>query len=274
MIIAIDTGGTKTLIASFSQKGELLKSIKFETPKQTKKYLEAVEKTIHENFNENFEKNEVKAISAAMPALMDGGTVAWAQHLHWKNFDVQSELQKIFPSVPVFIENDANLAGLSEARLLKNPAKTVLYITVSTGIGAGIITDNYINEGLKRSESGRIIIEYDGVMREWEQFASGKAIFNTYGKYTRDIYKPKTWLSISDKISRGLLVMIPIIQPNVIVIGGSVGSRFDRFGVFLTNIIKDRLPSNIPCPKIVGAQHPQEAVIYGCYEYAKDCLSK
>ena len=209
-----------------------------------------------------------------MPALMDGGTVAWAQHLHWKNFDVQSELQKIFPSVPVFIENDANLAGLSEARLLKNPAKTVLYITVSTGIGAGIITDNYINEGLKRSESGRIIIEYDGVMREWEQFASGKAIFNTYGKYTRDIYKPKTWLSISDKISRGLLVMIPIIQPNVIVIGGSVGSQFDRFGVFLTNIIKDRLPSNIPCPKIVGAQHPQEAVIYGCYEYAKDCLSK
>ena len=111
-------------------------------------------------------------------------------------------------------------------------------------------------------------------MREWEQFASGKAIFNTYGKYTRDIYKPKTWLSISDKISRGLLVMIPIIQPNVIVIGGSVGSQFDHFGVFLTNIIKDRLPSNIPCPKIVGAQHPQEAVIYGCYEYAKDCLSK
>lgn len=274
MIIAIDTGGTKTLIAGFSDQGKLLSSIKFETPKQTKKYLETVKKTIDDSFSDYLKKGEVKIISAAMPALTEDGVVIWAQNLRWKNFDVKTELESLFPKIPVLIENDANLAGLSEARLLNKPEKTVLYITVSTGIGAGIITDNYINEGLRKSESGRIIIEYDGVMREWEQFASGKAIFNTYGKYTKDIHKPKTWLSIADKISRGLLVMIPIIQPNIIIIGGSVGGQFDRFGVFLNAIVKDRLPSNIPCPKIVSAHNPKEAVIFGCYEYAKDHLTK
>ena len=274
MIIAIDTGGTKTSIAGFSDQGKLLSSIKFETPKQTKKYLETVKKTIDDSFSDYLKKGEVKIISAAMPALTEDGVVIWAQNLRWKNFNVKTELESLFPKIPVLIENDANLAGLSEARLLNKPEKTVLYITVSTGIGAGIITDNYINEGLRKSESGRIIIEYDGVMREWEQFASGKAIFNTYGKYTKDIHKPKTWLSIADKISRGLLVMIPIIQPNIIIIGGSVGGQFDRFGVFLNAIVKDRLPSNIPCPKIVSAHNPKEAVIFGCYEYAKDHLTK
>lgn len=274
MIIAIDTGGTKTLIAGFSDQGKLLSIIKFETPKQTKKYLETVKKTIDDSFSDYLKKGEVKIISAAMPALTEDGVVIWAQNLRWKNFNVKTELESLFPKIPVLIENDANLAGLSEARLLNKPEKTVLYITVSTGIGAGIITDNYINEGLRKSESGRIIIEYDGVMREWEQFASGKAIFNTYGKYTKDIHKPKTWLSIADKISRGLLVMIPIIQPNIIIIGGSVGGQFDRFGVFLNAIVKDRLPSNIPCPKIVSAHNPKEAVIFGCYEYAKDHLTK
>ena len=274
MIIAIDTGGTKTLIAGFSDQGKLLSSIKFETPKQTKKYLETVKKTIDDSFSDYLKKGEVKIISAAMPALTEDGVVIWAQNLRWKNFNVKTELESLFPKIPVLIENDANLAGLSEARLLNKPEKTVLYITVSTGIGAGIITDNYINEGLRKSESGRIIIEYDGVMREWEQFASGKAIFNTYGKYTKDIHKPKTWLSIADKISRGLLVMIPIIQPNIIIIGGSVGGQFDRFGVFLNARVKERLPSNIPCPKIVSAHNPKEAVIFGCYEYAKDHLTK
>ena len=65
MIIAIDTGGTKTLIAGFSDQGKLLSSIKFETPKQTKKYLETVKKTIDDSFSDYLKKGEVKIISAS-----------------------------------------------------------------------------------------------------------------------------------------------------------------------------------------------------------------
>ncbi|MBS7346136.1 MAG: ROK family protein [Candidatus Sacchiramonaceae bacterium] len=275
MIITIDTGGTKTLIAGFSERGKVLAKTKFPTPKQPKKYISAISETLKDLFEEYFEQGQVQAISVAMPAIVEDGVVVWAQNLRWRNFDVKSELQIIFSKkIPIFVENDANLAGLSEARFLDKPENTVLYLTVSTGIGAGIISESNINRGLRKSEAGRIIVEYDGSMREWESFASGKAIFETYGIYTRDITKPKMWLNISDRISRGLLVLIPIVQPEIVIIGGSVGSQFDKYGRMLTNIVKERLPTNIPCPRIVKAQNPEEAVIYGCYEYAKDQLDK
>ena len=275
MIITIDTGGTKTLIAGFSERGKILAKTKFPTPKQPKKYINAISENLKDLFEEYFNQGQGEAISVAMPAVIEEGIVIWAQNLRWRNFDVKSELQTVFgKKIPIFVENDANLAGLSEARLLEKPENTVLYLTVSTGIGAGIISENNINRGLRKSEAGRIIVEYDGSMREWENFASGKAIFETYGTYVRDITRPKIWLNISDRISRGLLVLIPIVQPEIIIIGGSVGSQFEKYGRMLTNIVKDRLPTNIPCPRIVKAQNPEEAVIYGCYEYAKDQLDK
>ena len=75
-------------------------------------------------------------------------------------------------------------------------------------------------------------------------------------------------------MSRGFLVVIPTIQPNVIIIGGSVGSYFDRYGKKLEGILKEHLPDHIPCPKIVQAQHPEQAVVYGCYYYGKDYLTR
>ncbi len=50
MIIAIDTGGTKTLLAGFSKEGKLLKSFEFQTPKSQQKYLE---KLLKKNFRNN-----------------------------------------------------------------------------------------------------------------------------------------------------------------------------------------------------------------------------
>ena len=43
----------------------------------------------------------------------------------------------------------------------------MLYITLSTGIGSGIITSGKINQGLKNSEIGRVPIEFDGAIKEW-----------------------------------------------------------------------------------------------------------
>ena len=60
---------------------------------------------------------------------------------------------------------------------------------------------------------------------------------------------------------------------DVIIIGGSVGTYFDRYHEYLEGILVEHLPAHIPCPKIVQAQHPEEAVIYGCYYYGKDFLA-
>ena len=272
MVIAIDTGGTKTLLAGFSKDGKLLKSFEFQTPKSQQKYLEIIEKVIKKEFSEQLKAGEIQAISCAEPGIIENGVILWAKNLRWQNFNIKAELLKIFPNIKILVENDANLAGLFESKKFKNKAQNILYVTLSTGIGSGIITDGKINQGLKNSEIGRIPIEFDGRVREWEEFASARAIFNVYGKYASEISKPRQWQNIADRISRGFLVVIPIIQSELIIIGGSLGENFKKFDLFLEQIVRENLPEGISCPKIIQAQKPREAVIYGCFEFAKEVL--
>ena len=268
MIVAVDTGGTKTLVASFNKDGVLGPRIEFPTPKQTTEYIKTLRSTITENYTGQL----VDAIVVAIPGIVKNGVAIWCNNLGWKNFDVASALAGVLGKTPIFIENDANLAGLSETRFLKTAPSQSLYVTISTGIGTGIITNGRIDPGLRYSEGGRALIEFDGVVREWESFASGQAIYKTYGKHARDITSKQIWYQIADRISRGFLALIPILQPDVIIIGGSIGTYFDKFGKQLEGLLKEKLPPHIPCPKFMQAKYPELAVIYGCYYYAIDSL--
>ena len=266
MIVAIDTGGTKTLVASFNKSGVLGSQVKFPTPQDPVEYIKMLRGIVTENYADK----TVDAIVLAIPGVIQNGDVIWCGNLPWKNFDVKSALSGVLGKVPVFVENDAKLAGLSETRFLKTIPAQSLYVTISTGIGTGIITNGHIDQALRNSEGGHALIEYDGVVREWEDFASGKAIYKTYGKYARDITSKRTWRQVADRISRGFLAIIPILQPDVIIIGGSIGTYFERYGEQLQAILKEKLPAHIPCPKFVQAKYPELAVIYGCYYYALD----
>ncbi|MEO5949133.1 MAG: ROK family protein [Candidatus Saccharimonas sp.] len=269
MIITIDTGGTKTLVSSFGKNGRMGESIKFPTPPKPKDYVATLTSIVRERYSHE----TVDAIVIALPGIVRDGVAIWCQNLGWSNFEAVKELKDLLPGVPVLVENDANLAGLSETRELHPMPVSSLYITISTGIGSGICTNGYIDPGLRYSEAGRALVEYDGRVQPWESFASGHAIVAVYKKFARDITSKRTWRQIADRISRGFLAVIPILQPDVIIIGGSVGTYFDRYALFLEGILKEHLPPHIPCPKIVQAQHPEEAVIYGCYYYGKDFLA-
>lgn len=269
MLVAIDTGGTKTLISSFDREGKIGESIKFPTPKDKKEYIS----TLKQHLEERYGNKQVDVVVLAIPGIIKDGVAIWCQNLKWKNFDIGTALKGVLGGVPVLIENDANLAGLSETRMLDPMPTSSLYITISTGIGSGVITNGFIDPGLRHSEPGRALIEFDGRVREWESFASGRVIVDTYKKFARDIKDKRTWYQISDRISRGFLAVIPIMQPEVIIIGGSVGSYFDRYGKMLEGILKENLPPHIVCPRFVQAKHPEEAVIYGCYYYGTDYLT-
>lgn len=269
MLVAVDTGGTKTLIASFSQAGQVGKQIKFPTPPNQNDYIEQLRSVLKQEYG----GQRVEAIVIAMPGIIKDGVAVWCNNLKWSNFDVATAMKGVLGKTPVLIENDANLAGLAETRSITPLPLSSLYVTVSTGIGTGITTNGTIDPGLRYSEGGRSLVEYDGVVREWETFASGKAIYTTYGKFARDIHSKRTWNQIADRISRGFLALIPVLQPDVIIIGGSIGTYFDQYAPQLEAILKEKLPPHIPCPRIVQAKHPEEAVIYGCYYYALDSLA-
>lgn len=269
MLIAIDTGGTKTLIASFEKDGTRGKTVRFETPPNVEDYTTLLRATLEETFA----GEPVEAICLALPGLIKDKTALWFGNLAWKNFDAGSALQGVLGGAPLIVENDANLAGLAETRMLDPMPTSSLYVTISTGIGAGLTTHGHIDRTLGRIEVGHSVLEYEGAFQKWESFASGKAIYNTYGAFARDITSEDSWREIADRMSRGFVVLIPIIQPDTIIIGGSIGTYFSRYSEMLTHFIQERLPEYLPCPPIVQARNPEEAVVYGCYYHALDFLA-
>lgn len=269
MLVAVDTGGTKTLIGGF-RDGQLVNpTIHFPTPKKQDEYVSLLRQMLEQTYRQE----EVEGLVVGLPGIIEGGVAVWCNNLGWQNFAAQQALAGVLGNAPVFIENDANLAGLAEVRSLDPLPAAALYVTISTGIGTGVITQGSIDPGLRRSEGGRMLIEFDGTLREWEDFASGQAIIQVYGKYAHDITSIDTWNEIADRISRGFLAVIPMLQPDTVIIGGSIGTYFDRYKDQLVQILNTHLPPHIPCPQFIAATHPEEAVLYGCNYYALDHLA-
>ena len=266
MIIAVDTGGTKTLVAAFSDEGAIKEEIKFPTPKNKKEWVRQLRQAIEDITHEA----RIDVIVVAIPGIVKSGVAIWCNHLLWANYNVQAEIEAQFPGVPVLVENDANLGGLGEVRRLKNIPSSALYVTISTGIGTGFISNGVIDPGLRLSEGGRSLIEYNGVVQEWEMFGAGSSVYAAYGKFARDIHSKRIWKQIADRFSRGFLAIIPLAQPDVIIIGGSMGTYFDRYEEALLGILREKMPPHIPVPKFSKAKDAEKAVIYGCYFYGSD----
>lgn len=263
MIIAVDIGGTKTLVASFHGERSVTNEERFPTPKNEHEFLIHLKVAL-----ERFDAKNAQAICVAAPGIIeDDGTILRCSNLPWKNFELQMLLSQEY-SCPVYINNDAKLAGLAETHSLEQIPRMAVYITVSTGIGTGIITHGKLDAALRNSEGGHMVLQGPDGPMPWEKFASGHAIREHFGKKAVDIHDSAEWRDIVERLAVGFEALIPLLQPQVIIVGGSVGTYFERFGHLLGEVLQRRIPEYIDMPQIVQAQHPQEAVLYGCYYYA------
>lgn len=266
MYLAVDIGGTKTLLAVFDDDGTITQQHKFATPSEYPAFLVA----LHDNFAQ-LGISVSKAV-AAVPGRLDrvAGTVSGYGTLPWPPASIRDDLQKALGDIPVRIENDAKLAGLSEGILLKDEFRKVLYITISTGISNAIIIDGVIDPDFLDSEGGQMLVPDDtGTLKQWEDVASGRAIVAKYGKRASELDDPIAWQEIAHNLAVGIIDLITVIQPEVIVFGGGVGAHFEKFEQPLQAQLKELANSLTPVPPLRVAQHPEEAVLYGCIELMK-----
>ena len=270
MYIAIDVGGTKTLLAVLSDEGVIVEELKFPTPKTYEEFLSDLKTNL-----ENLKNTDFKAGGLAVPASsLDRahGIGRSYGNLPWRDTPIQHDLEQMM-SCPFVVENDAKLAGLSEAMLLKTEFSRVMYVTVSTGIGYGLVVDCVIDPNLGDGGGRTILLDHDGKLTPWEDFASGKAIVERYGKKAKDINDEETWKRISADLAKGLIELIAITEPEAIVIGGSVGNYFEKFGNLLKADLDAYAIPLLAMPKLLKAQRPDEAVVFGCYDLAKQVYS-
>ncbi len=126
-------------------------------------------------------------VSVAGPTDPHRGIVMTTPNIkEWVNFPLAERLQERF-GVPVYLGNDANLAGLAEWQFGAGRGHhNVLYLTISTGIGGGVIVDDRLLIGAQglAAELGHVVVDSSrtapicgcGFRGHLEAFSSGTAI--------------------------------------------------------------------------------------------------
>jgi predicted NBD/HSP70 family sugar kinase len=265
--LGIDVGASKILFAVFDSSGKVITEHKIKTPQDYGSFKSEIANALGNELGQY----KFSHACCAVPGWIDfkNGIAVSFGNLPWQNAPIQKDLEQLLPGAKILIHNDAKLAGLSEAHLLHGKYRKVLYLTISTGIGGGLIIDDVIDPDFANFEPGQMMFEYEGSSKQWEDIASGRVLKERYGQLASDIEDPAIWKAFSQLVALGLEELLATIQPEVVVFGGGVGAHFEKFKAFLEddlNAIKNPL---VPIPPLLKAQRAEEAVIYGCYDYIK-----
>jgi glucokinase len=184
-IVAVDIGGTHLRAALYEPENTRpISHQRVETRTSEAGVYERLETLVESIWPKN---GGVDAIGVASPGPLDphtGYILKTPNIREWDNFPLGPNLSKRF-EVPVFVDNDANLAALGEWKFGAGRGHHhVLYLTVSTGVGGGVIADDHLLQGYHglATELGHIIVDPDGppcscgFAGHLEAFSSGPAI--------------------------------------------------------------------------------------------------
>jgi len=164
MHVGIDLGGTK--IATVACTSDACNKIVRKTIKETQS--QSGQDTVLSNIIDSVKElniSQIDAMGIGVPGIIKDNILIKAPNLKCcENADIASILQKTF-NVPVFIENDANVAALGELVFGVGEERTdFLYITISTGIGGGLILNGQLYKGYHNvaGEIGHTIVKTNG----------------------------------------------------------------------------------------------------------------
>lgn len=252
MYLAVDIGGTKTLIALFSKRGRVIRRFKFKTARKFNKFLGDLEVALAE-----FKKYKITTITVAIPGLVQKNYSVSLGNRDWDKIDLYTPIKSLF-GCPVYFENDANLATLYESSFYTG---RVVFLTFSTGIGGGVAEKGKLLSESSKFEPGHKIYTYNEKKAEWEDIAAASALEKYYHvDYATDLRKKAIMMDVANRITLGLPSIIGKYHPDVVIIGGPMGKIFKRFYKYMPELgVEYKRP-----------KRPLESVIYGCYLFSKN----
>lgn len=257
--LGIDIGGTKIAAGIVDVKGKVIgfDRILINGDQQTSNILERISNLIDIVVKKaSFQIDQIDGIGIGLPGAVDreNGKIHFLTNLSgWAGFPIKKYFQDYY-NAPTFINNDANAAALGEYFFGDYKGiKDMLYITVSTGIGAGIISNGQLINGANgvAGEIGHMILEPNGKECScgkkgcWETISSGTAIakemFNEINMGRKSILSEnikaedvfaarelgdQLAIEITDKaldyLGIGIANLVNAINPKKIIIGGGV----------------------------------------------------
>ena len=314
VVAGIDIGGTKISIAVAESGGGIKSKRQFATQSSSgpfsafDKMSEALDQMLAE------EPFDFEAIGVGSPSPIDvrKGLIMSPSNLpEWSEFPIVDLLYKRF-GVPVKLENDANAAAIGECVYGAGRGhKNIFYLTISTGIGAGLIINGELYQGVSTAagEIGHTIIQPDGILcncgsrgcleticagvhiarRARERVENGEAsmlssmLINTDAITARtvvdaarqgDALATEIWDETCHFLAIGIANMITLIAPEIVIVGGGIAAAGD----LLFSQLSKRVPhfvSMVPADKIniVPAELGTESGLYGAIAIAHELIS-
>ena len=282
-LIGIDVGGMsiKGGIVD-SETGKILVQYAIPTTaKYTKEYSisEDIAKVIDYILNEaNMKIDDIVGIGIGQPGSIDSerGIIRYSNNIALENVPVVDELKKKY-NLPIYISNDANCAALGEYTFGAGRGyRDIVFITLGTGVGSGIIIDGKLFEGRSGAgaEAGHMVIVVNGNKCNcgrrgcWETYASATALIKQTAaamelpenkdSLMHEIAKEEGKVSgktafvaakkgdkggkaVVDQyiqyIGEGLINMANIFRPDAILIGGGISKEKE----YLTQPLQDMM---------------------------------
>lgn len=260
LLIGVDIGASKILVVAGNDKPEILRSQKIATPDNGPQAVIEITHIIEQLAGHE----PIGAIYVASPGPIDrsNGVIMKTPNMSWEPLDIVKQLHNHF-RVPVGLEKDADAAALAEAKIGAGQGyETVLYVTISTGVGIGLVTGGQLYHGAHDPEGGHIRIMAEGKSEELETAIAGPALKRRFGQYGYEITDPKIWDEYAKDVATGLYDLIITLSPSVVVMGGGVNVHFHKFEAALHKHLSELKPIN-PLPSIVPAKYMETAVAYG-----------
>lgn len=282
----IDIGGTNTRIALIDEAYEIIQRIQFPTdvnnPHAT---LQKIQETV-QSFSV-----AIAGVGLSCPGPLDlkQGIILDTPNLKggWHGLAVSKELSARL-KVPVFLENDANLACLAEAVLGQGKDYSyVQFLTISTGLGSGLVIDKKIYQGahgfaheianipLWRNGSSHGSIYPGGV----EAICSGTAITTRAKKagldveHAGDVYslacsQNQTAIDIMEDakeyLANTIAIIYAFVDPEIVILGGSVAIKIPGFVEDVEQRVKTKVYPNIqPLVKVVKTNLSEDSGLLG-----------
>ncbi len=286
---ALEAGGTKMVCAIGDETGKIYDqvSIPTETPDVT------IPKLI-----EYFEKNTVDALGIASfgpveldPKAPNYGYITTTTKVAWRNFDMAGSFARAL-KCPIGFDTDVNGSVLGEVTFGQARGKNcVIYLTIGTGVGAGIYIEDKLLHGMLHPEAGHVLIEkrngdaYAGKCPYHrnclEGLAAGPAIEERWGKKAVDLAdKTEVWQLEADYIAQALTGYVLTLSPEMIILGGGVMHQKQLFPLirakvteFLGGYIQAEELRDMDHYIVPASLHDDQGIM-GCLELARRALQK
>jgi len=282
--VGVDVGGTKITAGLISESGELIGDI-YKGPTQSDRSTRKVEQNISEPMQRVLENAAVPAhnilgIGMGLPGPLNAkaGILLTPNHLpSLHNYPVRERMEERF-RLPVIINNDANVFALGEAIFGHGrDANVLIGLTLGTGFGCGIVIHQKIFEGATGTAGEIWLSPYQDSM--FEEYISGRGLARIYEKYSGEkVIGPEiesrarlaqeaavqAWKEFGRHLGVIISHMVNFLDPDVIVIGGSISHAFDLFISSLREtLFKNINPKPAEHVKILQSKLGEQAAMFG-----------